>query len=451
MFILWYVQGVLHPSKFHYELNQMYFQPMTEFSKDNMDRIVEDKRIIKPRHYKYILAGLVAIVLILFFIFRNKLSTYRVDKEKVTIENVFTGPFQDYIRIIGVVEPISIVYLDAVEGGIVEEVMIEEGAILHKGDIILRLSNTNLNLSILESEAQLAEKANFLRETELNMQQQKLNLQRDLLKLDYDLVQKKRAYERNKLLFDEMVISREEYLLSEEDYNLTVKMRDLTLERQRQDSIYRKNQVEKISQNLKNMQKNLELIYTRQENLKVKAPVDGQLGLLDAELGQSVNTGQRIGQINVLTSYKIKAQIDEHYIDRVRTGLTGFFDRQTDTFQLELTKVYPEVRDGRFEVDLLFKTVVPENIRTGQSYQISLQLGETQEAMQIPRGGFFQSTGGQWIFVVEPGGKYALKRSIKIGRQNPQNYEVLEGLQTGDKVVTSGYDLYGDNERLLFK
>ena len=424
---------------------------MTEFSVENMDRPIEDKRRIKPKHYKFIVGGIVIIVIILFFLFRKNTSTFRVDKDKVTIEEVFTGPFQDYIQIVGVVEPISTIYLDAIEGGMVEQILIEEGVMVKKGDVILRLTNTNLSLSILESEAQLAEKANFLRETEIAMQQQKLDLQRDLLKLDYDVIQKKRVYDRNKILIADQLISREEYALSEEDYNLTMKIRDLTIERQRQDSIYRKNQVEKISQNLASMQKNLELVYQRQDNLNIKAPVDGQLGLLDAKLGQSIAVGQRIGQINVLTSYKIKAQIDEHYIDRIRSGLTADFERQTDTFRLSLLKVYPEVRDGRFEVDLLLTGAVPENIRTGQSYQISLQLGETQQATQVARGGFFQSTGGQWIFVVDPDGNSASRRNIRIGKQNPHFYEVLEGLEAGEKVVTSGYDVYGNNERLVFK
>jgi HlyD family secretion protein len=424
---------------------------MEDWQQESMDRIIEDNRKIKPKHYKYFIGGALVLVVILVFAFRDNTSTFRVEKDRITVENVFRGPFQDYIRIIGQVEPIYTVYLDAVEGGMVEEIFIEEGAMVKKGDVILRLNNTNLNLSILNSEAQLAEKANFLRETELNMQQQKLSLERELLRIDYDLIQKKRAYERNKMLYADELISREEYLLSEEDYELTVKMKNLMLERHRQDSIYRKNQVEKISQNLENMQKNLELIYLRQDNLNIKAPVDGQLGLLDAELGQSINIGQRIGQVNVLTSYKINAEIDEHYIDRVRRDLLGTFERQQDTFGLQVTKVYPEVRDGRFEVDLGFTSALPENIRTGQSYHISLQLGETQEAIQVPRGGFFQSTGGQWIFVVAEDGQSAYKRSIRIGKQNPQYYEVLEGLEPSEQVVTSGYDLFGDNEKLIFK
>jgi len=420
-------------------------------SEEQMDRVIEDRRLIKPKYYKYIALSIFLLIVLLILLFRNTTSTYRVNREKISIEKVFNGPFQDYIRIIGVVEPISIIYLDAVEGGIVEEILIEEGEMVKKGDVILRLSNTNLNLSILNSEAQLAEKANFLRETELNMLQQKLSLERDLLTLDYDLISKKRVYERNKILIADELISKEEYLLSEEDYNLTKKMKDLTVVRQKQDSIYRKNQIAKIGQNLINMNKNLELIYMRQENLNIKAPIDGQLGFLDAELGQSINLGQRVGQVNVLTSYKINAEIDEHYIDRVRRELQGSFERQQDTFRLKVMKVYPEVRNGRFEVDLGFIGELPENIRTGQSYHISLQLGETQEAIQIPRGGFFQSTGGQWIFVVAEDGQSADKRSIRIGKQNPQYYEVLEGLEPGEEVITSGYDLFGENERLLFK
>ncbi len=418
-------------------------------NKENMDKVIVDKRWIKPKHWKYILMAGFLLIVVLVLAFRDNTSSYRVDQDKITIEQTVYGPFQDFIRIIGVVEPISIVYLDAVEGGIVEERLIEEGAMVKKGDVILRLNNTNLNLNILNSEAQLAEKANFLRETHISMEQQKLSLQRERLNLDYELIQKKRAYEQKKSLFEEELISREEFIKSEEDYNLAVQLRNLTIERNIQDSIFRKNQIEKITLNLDNMELNMELIYQRQEDLNIKAPVDGQLGLLMAELGQSISPGQRVGQVNVLTSYKIKAKIDEHYIDRVRNGLEASLERQNDQYQLMLTKVYPEVRDGRFEVDLIFRGNMPENIRTGQSYHLSLQLGETQDAVLIPRGGFFQSTGGQWIYVLKEGGQEAIKRSIRIGRQNPQYYEVLEGLEAGEKVVTSGYETFGENEKLI--
>ncbi len=416
-----------------------------------MDRKIEDKRLIKPKHWKYIIGAVFVIAVIAGLVFRDPSSVYRVESDKITIEEVKRDQFQDYIRIIGYVEPISIVYLDAVEGGVVEERLIEEGSMVNKGDVILKLTNTNLNLSILNSEAQLAEKSNFLRETQINMEQQKLLLQRELINLDFDLIQKERAYQQNEELYKDELISREEYMRSKEDFEMAVKLKKLSRERYYQDSVFRKNQVEKISQNLNSMQRNLELIYQRQENLNIKTPVDGQLGLLNAELGENIAIGQRVGQINVLTSYKINAEIDEHYIDRIRQGLNATFERQNEVFGLTVRKVYPEVRDGRFEVDLNFSGELPNNIRAGQSYHIGLQLGETQEAVLIPRGGFFQSTGGQWVYVITLDGKEAVKRNIKIGKQNPQYYEVLEGLEPGEKVVTSSYDTFGENDKLVLK
>ncbi|WP_243347380.1 efflux RND transporter periplasmic adaptor subunit [Parabacteroides sp. FAFU027] len=416
-----------------------------------MDRIIEDKRRIKPKHLKIAIPVLLTIGLILFMALRDKSDTFRIEKDKVTIDPVTNGMFQDYIQVVGVVEPIMYMYLDAIESGTVKEICIEEGNMVRQGDVILRLTNINLNLSILESEAQLAEKSNFLRETRINMEQQKLTLQRELLNLDVDVQQKKRKAEQNKALYADELISREDYLRSKEDYELSQKMEKLMQKRYLQDSIFRSNQVEKISQNLASMQRNLELIYQRQENLNVKAPVDGQLALLNAKPGQAISVGQRIGQINVLTSFKIKAKIDEHYIDRVRKGLTAYVSRETDTLQMEVGKVYPEVRDGRFEVDLFFSGKLPGNIRAGQSYNVGLQLGETQQAIMIPRGSFYQSTGGQWIYVLAADGKTAVKRNIRIGRQNPRSYEVLEGLRPGEKVVTSGYDLFGKNDKLVLK
>lgn len=414
-----------------------------------MDRKIVDKRWIKPKHWKFIAGGVLIIAMTLTLAFRDTSSAYRIDAEKISVEKVIYGPFRDYIRIIGYVEPISTIYIDAVEGGIVENILVEEGAMVKKGDVILKLSNANLSLNILNSEAQLAEKSNFLRETYINMEQQKLNLQRELYNLEYDLIQKKRAYEQNKALYEEELISRELYLKSEEDYKLSLSLKELAMQKSQQDSIFRKNQIEKITMNLENMERNLQLIYKKQEDLNVQAPVDGQLGMLNAELGQAISPGQRVGQINVLTSYKIRAQIDEHYIDRVRTGLEASFERQSDAYQLTVNKVFPEVRKGRFEVNLIFQGKQPENTRTGQSYHISLQLGETENAVLIPRGGFFQSTGGQWIYVLTQDGKEAVKRPIRIGRQNPQFYEVLEGLEPDERAVVSGYETFGNNDKLV--
>ncbi|MBN2485140.1 MAG: efflux RND transporter periplasmic adaptor subunit [Bacteroidales bacterium] len=416
-----------------------------------MDRIIEDKRRIKPKHWKIIIPSGIIIAAVIFLSTRNSMSTFRVEKDKIQIAKVFEDDFEDYIKINGRVEPISTIYLDAIEGGRVEEIYIREGTMVQKNDVILRLSNNNLNLGILDSEAQLAEKSNYLREVILNMEQQKLQSKREIINMEYQLKQKKREYERNKLLYNQDLIAREEFLQSEDGYNLSSRLFQIMKDKEVQDSIYRNIQIEQMNQNLSNMKKNLALVYQRLDNLNIKAPHDGQLGMLDAEIGQSVSPGQRIGQINVLTSYKIAAEIDEHYIDRVRAGLVARIDRDNKQFTLKVKKVYPEVREGRFRIDLVFEGELPENMRSGQTYYVDLQLGDPQKCVQVSKGGFFQSTGGQWVYVVDASGDFAIKRQIKIGRQNPQYFEVMEGLTPGGEVIVSGYELFGENERIVFK
>ncbi|MFN8258405.1 MAG: HlyD family efflux transporter periplasmic adaptor subunit [Bacteroidales bacterium] len=415
-----------------------------------MDRIIENKRLIRPKHWKIIGGIGFILTLIIFAATRSALKTYKTDREKLQIAEVFEGKFEDYIKINGRVEPISTIYLDAIEGGRVEEKLISEGSMVKQGEIILRLSNNMLNLSILESEAQLAEKSNFLREVILNMEQQKLTTKRELINLEFELKLKKRVYDRNKSLFEAGHISKEEYIVSEDSYLLAQRLFDLSKEKQIQDSAYRKIQIEQMEQNLANMNKNLEFVHERLDNLNVKAPFDGQLGQLDAEIGQSISVGQRIGQINVLTSYKITGEIDEHYIDRVHTELTATIDKEGKLYGLIVKKVYPEVREGRFKIDLVFTSANPENMRTGQTYYVDLQLGDAQNANQLERGGFFSSTGGQWVYVLDKSGKFALKRKVRIGRQNPQYFEVLEGLNPGEKVIVSGYENFGDNDKIVF-
>jgi HlyD family secretion protein len=349
------------------------------------------------------------------------------------------------------VEPIATIYLDAREGGRVEEKVIEEGTMVKKGDVILRLSNPDLTLSILNSESQLAEKSNFLRNTMVVMEQEKLQIKRELLNLEFDIKRKKRVYGQKQILFQDELISKEEFLMAEEDYQFAQRSFELYLERQKQDSIYRKIQVEQMEDNLRNMEMNLKLIRQSQENLNVSAPVDGQLSTLDVELGQSIPKGGRIGQIHVLSSFKVVAQIDEHYIDQVRVGLTANLDRQGQEYQLKIRKILPEVREGRFSIEMVFTAETPDNMRTGQTYYTRLQLGSPEEAILLPRGNFFQQTGGQWIFVLSPDGDFAEKRMIKIGRQNPAHYELLEGLSPGERVIISGYENFGDNERIVLK
>lgn len=418
---------------------------------ESMDRKIEKKKGIQKKHIIYAAIGIAMVILFYMAFFADRTSTYKVEKDKLIIETIIEDQFNDYITVPGTVEPITIIYLDAQEGGRVEEKLIEEGAMVKKGDIILKLSNPDLHLNILDSEAQLAEKENFLRNTQVTMEQERISIKRELINLKYDIERKERVFKQNEILIKDNNISREEYIRSKEDLDMAKQSRELFIERQRQDSIFRSVQVSTITFNLENMRKNLQLVRQRAENLNVRAPVDGQLGLLVPEIGQSISRGANMGQINVLTSYKVVAQIDEHYIDRVRTQLTATLDRQGSEFGLVVKRVYPEVRNGTFEIDMIFRDSMPDNIRTGQTYYTSLQLGQPKVSVLVPIGGFFQETGGQWIFVLDPTESFATRRNISIGRKNPRYYEVLEGLKPGEKVIVSGYETFGKNEKLILK
>ena len=346
-------------------------------------------------------------------------------------------------------QPITTVQLSPLEAGIVERLVVEEGASVRKGDVLVELSNTSLTLEILNSEAELAEKQNILRNTLISMEQQKLDLRLDKVQLDLDVERKRRTWQQNEELYRSNLIAREDWLQSKEDYELAAKKRELNIERQIQDSLYRTVQIEQMEDNLANMKRNMELIRQRIGNLQVKSPIDGEVGLLDVVLGQSVSSGQKIGQVNDLSDYKVEAEIDESYIDRVRAGLDATFERQDTAFTMRLRKVYPEVRNGQFRADFTFVGAHPRNIRSGQTYYLHLELGQPTDAVIIPRGSFYQSTGGAWIYVVAPEGDRAYKRRIRIGRQNPQYYEVLEGLEPGERVIVSGYENYGANDVLI--
>ena len=418
---------------------------------EKMDKAIPKKKGLQKKHIGYIVFGIIILVLFYMAFFTDRTSTYKVEKEKLIIETVIEDQFNDYITVPGTVEPISIIFLDAQEGGRVEEILIEEGSMVKKGDIILRLSNPDLYLNILDSEAQLAEKENFLRNTQVTMEQERISIKRELISLKYDIERKQRNYDQNVQLMKDNLISREEFVRSKEDLDMALQSRELFMERQKQDSLFRSVQVETLKANLENMRRNLGLVRQRVENLNVRATVDGQLGLLVPEIGQSISRGANMGQINVLTSYKVTAQIDEHYIDRVRTQLTATLDRQGNEFDLVVRRVYPEVRNGTFEIDMIFPDSMPDNIRTGQTYYTSLQLGQPKVSLLVPIGGFFQETGGQWIYVLDPSESFAIKRTISIGRKNPKYYEVLEGLRPGERVIVSGYETFGKNEKLVFK
>jgi len=416
-----------------------------------MDIPIKKKRGIKKKHIYIGLGVLLLLLLVYKAFFAENISTYRVEADKLTIDTVKEGVFYDYISVMGTVEPIATIYLDAQEGGRVEQKLVEEGTLVKKGDVILRLSNPDLRLSILNSEAELAKNSNFLRDTRVTMEQEKLQIKREILNLKFDLIRKKRIYDQNRHFYKDTLISKNDFLKSKEDYEYAQQSYALYLERQKQDSIYRSIQVQQMKDNLHNMALNLKLVRQRQESLNVKAPVDGQLTVLDVEVGQSVPKGGRLGQIDILTSYKVVAQIDEHYIDKVRVGLMAILDRNGKEYKLRIRKILPGVHKGRFEVQMVFENKTPENMRTGQTYYIRLQLGNPVKALLLPRGSFFQNTGGQWIFVLSKEGTSAEKRNIKIGRQNPKYYELLSGLKPGERVVVSGYDTFGNNDRLIFK
>jgi HlyD family secretion protein len=412
-----------------------------------MDRKIEHKTKIRKKHIPWIAGGVFALLVAGWLIFGEHRSSLRVDNRTVTIAEVKQGEFNDYVRVNGIVQPITTVQLTPLEGGIVQEIIIEEGVTVRKGDVIIRLSNPQLNIQILESEASLAEKENFLRNTRVQMEQEKLNLRREKLNLDMEMDRKKRKFEQAKALYEEKLSSKEEFLQAKEDYELAKKTAELVIERQYQDSIFRALQVDNMEINLYSMQQNMKLVRQRVGNLNITSPIDGELGLLEAVLGQSVNSGQKIGQINDLSGFKIEAMIDEHYIDRVTRGLTGSFERGGEKYEITVAKVFPEVRGGQFRTWLTFTGARPDNIRTGQTYYINLQLGQPAQGIIIPRGAFYQATGGNWIYVLE--GDKAVRRPVKIGRQNPQHYEVLEGLAPGEKVIISSYETYGNNEVLI--
>ena len=394
--------------------------------------------------------GVVALVVFIgWLVFRDNSSTLRVDAQLLNIATVEQGEFNDYVRLTGSVQPMTTVQLSPLESGVVERIVAEEGTQVKRGDVILEMSNNSLSMQILQSEADLAEKQNILRNTMISMEQERLALRQEKLQLDLEVSRLKRTFEQNQSLYNENLLARETYLQSKEDYDLAVGRRNLILERQRQDSLYRSSQVTQMEESLLSMQRNMELIRQRVDNLKVKAPIDGEVGMLDAVLGQSLQQGANIGQVNDLTTYKVQAQIDEHYIDRITTGLVASFERQDTRYEMQLRKVYPEVRNGQFKADFRFVGDAPENIRSGQTYYLNLQLGEAAEAVLIPRGSFYQATGGKWIYVLDATGEKAYRREIRIGRQNPQYYEVVEGLQPGEKVIVSSYDNFGDNEVLI--
>lgn len=416
-----------------------------------MDKPIKKKQwTIKRIGMIGIPAGVI-LFLILNLVFGDHRSKLNVQVERITISTVTKAPFQEFIPVTGTVIPIKTVYLDAMEGGQVTAVYLEAGSMIKKGDKILKLDNTDLMLNILFREADLAEQSNALRGTRLQMEQNRLALQSQMMELNYEMKKQKRIYEQSKILFEKGLISRQEFEESKEAYEYLVQKQELTIENFRKDSLFRALQIENLETSLDRMQDNMRLVKQNLENLMLKAPIAGQLTSLIPEIGQSVSRGQRIGQIDVLDGFKVRVEIDEHYIARIHPGQKGDFEFNEKTYRLSIRKVYPEVKEGKFEVDTEFDSDAPESIRRGQTLHIRLELGDPSEAVQLTRGGYYQTTGGQWVYVVDESGSFAVKRNIKLGRQNPEMFEVLEGLEPGERVVTSSYENYGEMDKLILK
>ncbi len=417
---------------------------------NTMDRRIERKRFTPRRIAIYGAAALV-IVFAAWQLLTINPSSLNVDAEKLTLAPVTHGPFLEYIVEQGEVMPLTTIYLDAVEGGRVEEVFVEEGSKIEEGTPILRLSNANLQLNVMQREAELFREVNRLRETRVTMEQRRLAMRAELVRLEFEFRKAEREYTRQDEMFKADLASRKEFDEAKDNLEYLTRSRDVTVETLRQDSLYQTIQVQQLEESIDRLRLNLELIKQNEDNLTLRAPISGLLSSLIAEVGESKPRGDRLGQIDVEDEFKVRAAIDEHYIARIRTGQAGSFDFAGGTYDLVISRVYPEVIEGQFEADMVFPEGMPDGLRRGQTLQVRVALGELADAMQVPRGGFYQTTGGRWIYVLDPAGEFAVRRQIRLGRQNSQYFEVLEGLEEGEQVITSMYDNFGDMERLVLQ
>ena len=416
-----------------------------------MDRPIEKKTWTTKRILG--IAGILGLGVLIYMAYKSSSgkSKLNVDTERLMISEVTKGPFKEFIPINGVVMPITTIYIDAQEGGRVEERYVEDGAVVKKGQAILKLSNTDLELSLANQETAVFEVLTQMQNTKNNSDQNTIRQLNQLADVVNALEEAKRVYDLNKKLFEERAIGAQDLKSSENLYNYQVRRKTLTDQILLQDSTSTKTQLSQMQESYSRMQNALGLMRRKVGDLIVRAPVDGQLTSLDAEFGQTKQKGDRLGQIDVLSGFKVRADIDEHYISRIFIGLEGDFTFAGKQYFLVIKKVYTQVTNGRFQVDMEFKGEVPKGIRRGQTLQIGLALGDEEVVILIPKGGFFQTTGGNWIFKVNEAGNMAFKKDITLGRQNPNHYVVLSGLNPGDKVVTNSYETYGKMEELVLQ
>ena len=415
-----------------------------------MDKKIEKKFWNSKRIIWIIGSTLVVSLLVYQLIFADKRSSLNVDKEKITVSEVTQGIFDEFIVVSGVVQPIKTYRIDAIEGGYVKEKVIEGGTTVKAGDVILKLDNNRLQMEFVQQETEINRLINDLQNTRLKLKTDKFGLQRTLNDVDYQLSQAKDYNDRNEKLFKDKVISEQEYLKTKRDYEKLKNQQGIEVQSQNYQNDNSKLQVVQLESTLQHSQKNLQLMKENLNNLVVKAPVGGLLSSIEAEVGSSIVAGQNIGQIDDLNGFKMRAGVDEHYISRIFVGLRATMEFNNQNYELVISKVYPEVKAGRFEVDMTFAAKTPDGIRRGQSASIRMELGKSAKAILIPVGGFFSETGGNWVYVMDASGKKAVKRNITLGRRNPEYFEVLDGVKPGEKVITSSYENYGKNEVLQF-
>ena len=416
-----------------------------------MDRIIEKKKWTGRKILTIALIGVFALLLIYLLFFRDKRSKLYIEKEQITIATVIADKFQEFIPVDGVVFPKNTVYIDAVTGGIVEAVYVEDGAILKKGEPILKLMNANMELSTMEQETRMLDAINNLQNTKIQLEQSRFIREKEIANLTYQLQQAEIDYERKKKLFKNQVIAIKEWEDAERNYKGLKRQLELSKELQKLDSIFAYSQIYQINQSINRMGNNLELLRKTIESLNIKAPADGKLSSFSAEIGELKQAGEHLGQIDMMDGYKLKARIDERYISRVFVGQEAEFDFNKKTYKLKINKIYTDVVGGTFEIDLFFDDDYPSAIKRGQTLQLRVIFSSAQDAIIVKRGGFFQETGGNWIYVVDPSGSFAQKREISIGRQNTRYYEVKGGLDPGEKVIVSSYKSFGGKDKLIFR
>jgi len=423
---------------------------MQVLARSPMDRKIEKKYWSKKR-ITLVSGGAVVVLLLAYnLIFADHRSKLNVEKDKITISKVTRGTFDQYIAVTAVVLPLKTIRLDAIVGGYVSQKYLEGGSMVKRGDSILRLENQNMVMEFVNHETEIYRLINELQNTRQSLKQNRFTMQQTLSKLDYDIDQAKDLYDRNKQLVDEKIVARQDYIKYKLDYDRLVKQKQIEIESQKFQEENARIQIERLESTIARTQRNLQMMKDNLNNLVLKAPIDGQLSSVDAEVGGSIQAGQNIGQIDDLDGFKMRAEVDEHYISRVFPGLRASFEFNNKSYDLVIIKVYPEVKNGRFNVDMKFDKETPDGIRRGQSSPIRLELGKSSAALLLPVGGFFSDTGGNWVYVVDKSGKRAVKRNISLGQKNPQFFEILEGLQEGEQVITSSYENFGDKEVLVF-